>query len=572
MSVLDGVDLHLVESPEECQEFLRWLGERRPILAIDIETSGLSLTRDVIRMVQFGDGREGWAIPYEEWRGLIRYALQEYEGARVLHHAKFDAGMLLRDGLPFPWERVHDTAIMCFLADSMGPKSLKPAAALYVDPVARQGEAALKKAFATHRWNYGTIPVDAPVYWGYAAADTVLTALLAEKLWPRIQYARGAYDLELACERVLCDMEMRGVPIDVEYVNATKAEIRAELDSVLADLDPVNPSAPASILEGLADAGFKLTKRTEGGSLATDDSVLSAIDHPIAHGVRRARWFSKLLGSYFDRLLEFEKDGRIQPHINQLQARTGRMSMTDPAIQTLPKKAIIRDAFIPTPGNLLILADYDSQELRVAAEISGDPRLIAAFAEDRDPHMETARLVYGDGAGRAERGKGKQTMYATVYGAEAETIAASLRVDVAEAARIRAALFQLYPGLERMMADIVKAVRKRASGNGRGYVVLPDKRRLSVPIEKAYAGVDYRIQGQCASELKQSIVSLDAAGLGPYLHSPHHDEIVFDVPEAEVEDTIPVIRECMERPDYRVPLTIDTKVVDRWGTAYREDS
>src|SRR5262245_25030217 len=98
---------------DEVGDFLRWLGERRPVLALDIETSGLSLAHDRIRMVQFGDARHGWAVPYDEWRGVIRHALAEYEGKWVLQHAKFDAGFLRRDGMPFPsWDRVHDTMLM----------------------------------------------------------------------------------------------------------------------------------------------------------------------------------------------------------------------------------------------------------------------------------------------------------------------------------------------------------------------------------------------------------------------------------------------------------------------------
>src|SRR6185369_6285088 len=180
---LDDVQLTLVQDFSEVENLLRWLGERRPILGVDIETSGLSFAHDRIRLVQFGDAKRGWALPYDEWKGVVRHVLSRYDGKIVLQHAKFDASFLQRDGLPFPWERTHDTMMMSFLVDSLGPKGLKPAAALYVDPRARSGESELKRAMVINRWGYGDIPIEHPLYWSYAALDTCLTAMLAESLW-----------------------------------------------------------------------------------------------------------------------------------------------------------------------------------------------------------------------------------------------------------------------------------------------------------------------------------------------------------------------------------------------------
>ncbi len=559
-----------METVDESDAFRRWLGERRPILGLDIETSGLSLAKDVIRLVQFGDGRDGWALPYEDWRGLIRHALSQYDGKMVLQHAKFDAGFLIRDGLPFPWEQVHDTMFMSVLVDSMGPKSLKPAAALYVDPVARAGESDLKKAMAANRWGYGDIPIDLPAYWGYAAADTVLTALLAENLWQRVQPYREAYDLELACERILCNMELRGIALDVPYVEDTARRLRAEVEGNLAML-PFNPNSNAEVVAALQADGVAFTKRTPSGDYAVDEDVLSSIDHPFAELILTVRAESKLLESYFENFLAYHKDGVLHPHINQLAARTGRMSVTEPALQTLPRQSIVRDAFIPRSGNLLVLADYDSQELRLLATLSGDEAMVAAFAEGRDLHMETARLAYGENAGQAERRLGKGSMYAKVYGVGADTLSQSAKVPIVDAARILTAISTAYPGIDTFMEAVTAAVRKRANGSEYGYVTLGDKRRLRVPAAKAYQGANYRIQGEGSVVMKRSLVDLDAAGLGPYIVLPVHDEVVFDIPEADVEDALPPIREAMERNEYRVPLTIGTKVVDRWGTAYRED-
>lgn len=569
MSLAD-VDLTLVESMQDVELFLRWLGERRPILALDIETSGLHLARDRIRLVQFGDSKSGWAIPYDEWRGVIRHTLATYDRPLVLQHAKFDAGFLLRDGLPFPWEQVHDTMMMSFLFDSLGPKSLKAAAAAYVDPAARAGEQELKKLMAKNHWDYGSVPIELPQYWGYGAMDTVLTARLAEKLWPQIQYAREAYDIEMACERVLCGMERRGVTIDVPYCASTHDEMVRELDIVRARLGGVSPNNAAQIVNALQAAGVGLTKRTASGQLSTDDEVLSAIDHPIAQDVLTARTATKIISSYFVNFLAYHNNGILHPHINQLAARTGRMSVTEPALQTIPRKAAVRDAFIPRPGSKLVLIDYDNQELRVAAHFARDEAMLAAFREGRDLHMETARRLYGEGATREQRSTAKAAMFSKAYGAGIEKFARTTGLSYGEAQAVFATLNQIYPGMNTVMGEITKHVRERAGDGALGYVRAIDGRHLRVKANKAYVGFNALIQGSCAVVLKRALIDLDAAGFGKYILLPIHDEIMFDVPADQIEDGIVEdIKRVMTREDFAAPLTVGAKVVDRWGDPYR---
>lgn len=576
MNTLHDTRLHLLESLEEVEAFFGFLGRPRPLLGVDIETTGLSLARDRIRLVQFGDEHEAWAIPWDEWRGVIRRAFAVYDRPIVLQHAKFDAGFLQREGIPFPWDRTHDTKVMLFLHDSLGPQGLKPAAALHVDPAARAGEKEMKAAMLKHRWGYDTIPIDFAPYWGYACIDTILTVRLALKLWPQVQYARAAYDLEMACQRVLCDMEMRGVRLDVPYVRDQREGLASELGELLHGLeaDGVNPSSPATIVAALQARGIELTKRTaSGGAFAVDDDVLSALDDQVARDVLRARYAQKMLSAYFDTFLKYEADGRLYPHMNQLQARTGRMSVTDPALQTLPRTSSVRDAIIPGDDNLLVLADYDTQELRVAAHYAGDPVMIAALTSGQDMHMDAARRVFGPNAGKPERSKMKNGLYARTYGAGAPKLAETLGIPVVEARELAEAIGREYPAIDRTMMRVTEAVRRRADEDGRetGYVSLIDGRRLRVKKDKAYVGLNALIQGSCAVVLKQALVNLDAAGLGHTLALPVHDEVVFDVPRDEVDDALPVIRECMERDDLRVPLTVGTKVVERWGDAYRTE-
>ena len=571
-SSLDGVRLTLVEDFSEVEAFLRWLSERRPVLGVDLETTGLSLAKDRVRLAQFGDAQQGWALPYEEWRGVVRHALKVYEGPVVLQHAKFDAGFLIRDGLPFPWERAHDTMFMAFLHDSQGPKSLKAAAALHVDPMARSGEKELRSAMIKHRWGYDTIPIDYPLYWGYAALDVVLTARLAEVLWPLVQPFRQAYDLEMACERVLCDMELRGIAIDVDYCVRTRDELTERLERARERLGDVNPSAPQQVVGALIRAGAKLYKKTDKGALSVDDEVLSALapQYPVARDVLEARSLNKIITSYFDNFISYNDGGLLKPHINQLAARTGRMSVTEPALQTIPRTPLVRDAFVAREGRRLVLCDYDNEELRVAAHMADDENMLRAFEEGRDLHGESARRIFGEGYTREQRGIGKAAMFAKAYGAGVSKFAYATGLPMEEATRVFRLLDTMYPGITRTMQKVTLAVRDRAAGGEFGWIQLVDGRRLKVPADKPYTGFNYLVQGSCAVVLKQALVDLDMAGFGDFLVLPVHDEIVFDVPEPELDEVVPAITHTMTRWDFKAPLTAGAKVVDTWGEPYRD--
>lgn len=574
-SALAGVELTLVDSLDELDALRRWLGERRPVLAIDTETSGLSIARDRLRLVQFGDANRGWAVPWDDWAGAIREIVDRYEGPLVAQHAKFDAGFLSLAGVPLDWTRTHDTMLMAFLANSVGPKSLKGAAALYVDPLARSGEQGLKRAMARNRWTWGTIPVTFPIYWGYAALDTVLTARLAEHLWPLVQPYRAAYDLELACERVLSDVELRGIRIDVEYCEQERSRLTEELAALLERgrywFGDLNPNAPAQVARALVADGVKLTERTESGQLSVTDDVLRAVDHPLARFVLQARWAQKLLGTYYENFLAFRSGDVLHPHVNQLAAKTGRMSVTEPALQTIPRGANVRDAFVPREGCSMILVDYDNEELRVAAHFSGDEGMLSAFREGRDLHGETAEQIFGPGWTREQRGIAKTGRFAKLYGAGVAKFARSVGLPEVEAAAIFTGLDRASPGLARSMADVVRKVRERDDGNGYGWIAAADGRRLRVPIGKAYVGFNYLIQGSCAVVLKRALVDLDAAGLGEFVLLPVHDEIVFEVPTERVAEALPEIARVMTQDDWRVPLTVSSSVVSRWGDKYREE-
>jgi DNA polymerase-1 len=581
-ATLRDLKITFVESLDELDSFRRWLGERRPILGVDTETSGLSRTKDKIRLYQFGDARGGYALPYEDWRGAVKEVLAKYEGPLVLHNAKFDAGMTEQDGIKWPWERTHDTLVMCALNDSLGPKGLKPAAALHIGPTAKAGQSALSHAMMKHGWTWGTVPVNFPPYYIYGVLDTCLTAILAEQLWPRIQYAREAYDLEMAVSRVLCDTEGRGARVDVPYITSERDVLYQELEGFAEQLGGVNPNSGGQIIAALMAQGAKFTKVTEKGQLSTDDDVMKELEDEgfeIAGLIRKSRANYKIAGSYFTNWLkEADSDGFLHPSINQLAAKTSRMSITKPALQTLHKSKRVRRAFIPRDGNRLVFIDYANEEVRVAGHYSGDEAIIKAFAEGRDLHSETAKRIFGEVDGCLHeaslkckhRAVGKTGFLGKLYGSGVDTFADTVGMPKHEATKIHQAIAEAYPGLERFMAQVTRSVQARAreAGTSQGYVTLIDGRHIQVPANQGYKGTNALIQGSCATVIKRAMVDLDLAGLAGYLLFPIHDELGFDVPTNQLDEVVPELVRIMERKDFRIPLTVEPEVVSDWGEKY----
>jgi len=183
---LDDVQLHLVETLDEALAFKRWLGERHEndAVAVDTETSGLD-PRDPgarIRLIQFGDTRQGWSVPWEDWRGLALEALGAWEGTFVTHNAAFEIKWVHHhSAFRFPRDRTVDTMIGAHIIDPLGSGALKQLSVQHIDKRAAAGQHTLQNAFAEQRWTWDTVPVTFEPYWTYAALDTTLTAQLWDK-------------------------------------------------------------------------------------------------------------------------------------------------------------------------------------------------------------------------------------------------------------------------------------------------------------------------------------------------------------------------------------------------------
>lgn len=603
------ITLKWVQSLDEALEFKRWLGERRPVLAVDTETSGLQWHRDRLRTVQFGDRHTGWCIEWNMWAGLVIEAIRDYEGPIVMHNAKFDTHFLELNGVPLKRWLVHDSRAMAHIVNPAIPSGLKPRAARVLGPWAMHGQDELKTAMVKGGWGWGDIPVD--LLWQYAAFDTVLTAQLAEELMPEVQkkYA-GIYGLELAATQVLADMERRGLLTDRKYLAWAHEEWSREMvgvaHAVREEFQIQSAASDKQVVTRLMSMGWQPVVFTEKGAIKLDNEVLDGIVESasgvagtarplppeagrLAELVKRHREYHKLVGTYVENLLELaDSHGRLHADINPLGARTGRMSVSRPSLQNLPSKdARIRNAFISGPGQTLVLADFDQIEMRIFAHYSGSQPMIDAVKygdwmteqgqEGYDFHSMSARMVFNipmdQPVPKWARKKVKTVGFGKVYGAGATQLAAIMGTTPGEAQETINVYERTFPETAKngFGSRIAEALVKRDRMEHDPYVLTAYGRKEPCWPSEAYKAVNYLIQGTAADVMKDRMIAVSRTWLGDHMLLPIHDELVLEVPDDAVGDAIATLREVMpERERFAVPLTVDAVATKRWGSKYEE--
>lgn len=492
--------------------------------------------------------------------------------------------MLRKAGVVIPQTLIDDTMIMAHLVNSGGRIGLKPLCAKLLGAEALMGQGELEAAMHTHGWNWATVPVDLPSFWHYGVLDTCLTAALADALWPKVRDEfRQVYEVEMASIHVLVGARLRGMLVDMDYVHQTRASYMSEMEQLRGQI-PFAPSKDASVreyIENLAargPLGSWWPFRTERGAVSVDDDALAYFEDQFPETIkplRRWRRLSFLTSHYLDSLVRENVDSVVRPSIRQV-LRTGRSSVTEPALQTLPRGPEVRDAFIARPGHKIVQADFQQAELRVFAYYAQCRPMIEAFMRGDDLHQWVAAQVYQGGdtsrVTKQQRQVSKNVQFARIYGAGDPKIALTAGVDLGVIQEFQTRYNSLFPEVHHFMQRTISEMHRRKREEGQAYVTTRLGRKLVLDDDKLYVGVNYLCQcGATGDTLKLKIVELDAAGVGDYLLLGVHDELLFDVPES----LVPEVRATIERvmPERQLfgdcHLTIDTDVIDRWGDRYR---
>lgn len=587
----------LVETLAEVDEFLSWVESLDDMVSIDTETWGLDWwERDFTRLVTIADDRRGWAIPTGWWGRILRAALARIRDKQIpvaMWNAPFDMHALDSDGFPVPhWHNVIDGYVLHHLLVPHRRHDLKGSSAQELGRWTTSGQEWLKAK--ARELGYGrewwAVPVDTEQYWQYGIIDTWLTQKMVRVLHPRVVDAQmsEAFDREMQVMSIMWSAEKRGMKIDDQYAEQTRrvwlarsVELREELQA--AGLK--NPNSNQQMEELFRELGWQPEDFTDTGQAVLDKIVLNQLSETypdIGPKIIEYKRLTKWIGAYLEPFAS--SGGRVHPGINTLRAKTGRMSITNPALQTLPSKGSggeIRRCVLPEAGDRIWAIDYDGQEARIFANLSGDPGMAEAYARGDDLYTHVARIVWNDPTidkSDSRRSTAKVILLAFTYGAGVDTLMVASGLSRAEVDGFLTKLFTSFPTVRDMTGDHAIGgnypgrpallAEKRQIEEGLAYVNTRFGRRFSMPDGEYYKAINGLCQGSGKDVLARATQRLQAAGLSDRIIVPVHDEMLFSIPKDDTDMAHEAAR-CLEDLDWQIPLTVDvTGPLTHWGEAY----
>ena len=531
-------------------------------------------------------------LPRGEVLERLRPLLADPAVLKVGHNLKYDQSVLARYGLEVaPYD---DAMLLSYAIDGASHgHGLDELAALHLDHALMPYEAVCGSG--RKQIPFDRVPVEqaAP----YAAGCAEVALRLHGRLKQRLAEERRTrvYEtLDRPLVAVLAAMERLGIRVDPAMLRQLSADFSARMAELEAEAHrlagrPFNLGSPKQLGEILFDEqGLESGRKTRTGSHGTAAGILESLaaqGHPLPATILAWRQLQKLTGTYTDALIqEIGPDGRVHTSYAMAATSTGRISSNDPNLQNIPIRTEegrkIRRAFIAADGYALLSADYSQIELRVLAHMAGIKALKEAFAKEVDVHAVTASQMFGvpvAGMDPLLRRNAKMINYGIIYGIGAFGLAQRLGIEFDTARRYIEAYFEQYPGIRDYME------RAKEEARAQGYVTTLFGRlcatpeiRSGNPARRGYAeraAINAPIQGSAADIMKRAMIRADRAlarsNLGARMLLQVHDELVFEVPEAEVEPTAELIRDVMERAaDLDVPLVVDIGNGPNWDAAH----
>jgi DNA polymerase-1 len=510
------------------------------------------------------------------WHGVDTKRLQGLFGEHALD-------------VPLPW---FDAGIAGQLIDPTAPTGISSLAASHLGRGVRAWEdlagRGAKAVAATD------LPVAEVAAW--AAEQVGALEALQPVLAARLE-SDGLWDLfesvELPLTRVLAGMERAGVRVDEGVLETLSIEYEQQLAGIEREVyalagEEFLISSPKQLQRILFEKlKLPVIRKTKTG-YSTDEGVLEqlAAQHDLPAKILAYRRLAKLKNTYVDALppLIDPATGRVHPTFNQIGAATGRMSATNPNVQNIPIRTEegvrIREAFVPAEGCLLLSADYSQVELRILAHYSGDESLVRAFARGDDIHRQTAAAVWGvapEAVSPDQRARAKAVNFGIIYGLSSFGLANQLGIASAEAQETIQTYFERYRGVRRFIDETIESAKRdgfvRTFLGRRRY--LPDLASRNRVLRHAAErmAVNTVIQGTAADLIKKAMLAVDTGlaeeGLRARMLLQVHDELVFEVPEGEVDAATRVARERMEGVfPLGVPLRVDVGVGKNWREAH----
>ncbi|MBH2018322.1 MAG: DNA polymerase I [Burkholderiales bacterium] len=588
--------------------FDRWLAkiEAAELVAVDTETTSLDEMKAQIVGVSFSvtPGEAAYIplthdypdapaqLPLDEVLARLKPWLENPARAKLGQHVKYDRHVFANHGIEVQGY-AHDTMLQSYVLEVHKPHGLASLAERHVGRSGINYEDLCGKGANQISFRQVDIAKAAE----YSCEDSDQTLDVHRVLWPQLQASDKLlfiYQLEVQSSETLFRIERNGVLIDAPMLARQSGELGArmlQLETEAYEMagQPFNLGSPKQLAEIFFDKlGMKVVKKTPSGARSTDEEVLEKLaeDYPLPARILEHRSLSKLKGTYTDKLAQLAnpRTGRVHTHYAQAVAVTGRLSSNDPNLQNIPVKTAegrrVREAFVAPAGSVIASADYSQIELRIMAHISGDEALLNAFTAGLDVHRATAAEVFGvplEQVSSEQRRYAKVINFGLIYGMSSFGLAKNLGIEKKAAAAYIDRYFQRYPGVKHYMDETCLLAKSQ------GYVETVFGRRLYLPEINSpngprragaeRAAINAPMQGTAADLIKLSMNKvqhvLDAEKRGTKMIMQVHDELVFEVSEAEVEWVrLEIPRLMAGVADLKVPLLAEIGFGPNWEQAH----
>ena len=588
--------------------FDTWLArlQAADLVAVDTETTSLDEMRAEIVGISFSvkPGEAAYIplrhagpdapsqLPFDEVLARLKPWLEDGSRKKLGQHVKYDRHVFANHGIEVQGY-AHDTMLQSYVLEVHKPHGLASLAERHLGRSGIDYQDLCGKG--AHQIPFSQVDVAKAAEYSCEDSDQTLDVHLA--LWPRLEAderLRFIYQLEMESSEVLYRIERNGVLIDAPTLAAQSHDLGQRIMQLEGEAhalagQPFNLGSPKQIGEiFFVKLGLPVVKKTATGAPSTDEEVLEKLaeDFPLPAKILEHRGLAKLKGTYTDKLaqLAHPRTGRVHTHYAQAVAVTGRLSSNDPNLQNIPIRTPegrrVREAFVAPAGSVIASADYSQIELRIMAHISGDAALLRAFTEGMDVHRATAAEVFSlapEQVSSEQRRYAKVINFGLIYGMSAYGLARSLAIDNTAAKNYIERYFQRYPGVRQYMDET------RTSAKAKGYVETVFGRRLYLPEINSPNGprrsgaerqaINAPMQGTAADLIKLSMVKvqrvLDQQQRATKMIMQVHDELVFEVPLAEVDWVkVEIPRLMASVAELKVPLLAEIGVGPNWDKAH----
>lgn len=598
--------VRIVNDKNSLAELVRVLGTAK-VISFDTETTSTDQMQAKLVGISLAvDGSVGWYIPVGHQaefgqqlpiENVIKALKGPFTDPKILkigHNIKYDYIMLARYGLAVS-PLTFDTMIAEWLTNPASHNlGLKNLAWVRLDFRMTEITELIGKGKKQISMDQVSIEKAAP----YAAMDAIAVVRLQPGLQSELKSnaALKLFDeIEMPLVPVLANMEMAGIAVDIDFLKGMSAEIQSRLDDLENRIvEYVGERFNLNSTQQLSNALFnKLnltppdrTRRTEAGNYSTSAEVLESIrgEHPVVDLVLEYRELSKLKSTYLDALPAQvnPETGRIHTSYNQAGSVTGRIASSDPNLQNIPIRTElgrqVREAFIAADGFSLLSVDYSQVELRIAAHMSNDQAMLAAFRADQDIHAATAAAILGktlDQVTKDERRHAKAINFGLLYGMSPYGLTRTSDLTLAEAEDFVEAYFKQFPGVKGYLDNM----RRLAAKQGYVETLLGRRRyfpglksggnRVTLAREEREA-INAPIQGTAADIMKLAMIRVATAlqknNLNGRMLLQVHDELVLECPQNELKQTARIVRSMMENAyNLAIPLKTEARFGHNWG-------